>query len=249
MNNYIIDHLFEFWEYIGSQGGFFTSDKGFNYCNPGDMSWPSKVFGIECEKVDFKHLHLKMNSGTIPNSLGIAEDELTEKLLFAHNFEKTSEVKGMFLNLLEAKKPEDHFPTIKKVNTELSATKFAEVASESFGYRIYPRTILSLLNSEEKIELYLGIHNGTFVNCGIIFLDKNNVSGIHMIGTIPEYRGIGLGKIMTNKLLSVAFENESDTVVLVASESGERIYTKMGFVADKSLKSYSAKNNVLQYGI
>ncbi len=241
MDNYIIDHLFEFWEYIGLQGGFFTSGRGFNYCNPGNMSWPSKVFGIEVERVDFKQLRLKMKNGTLPNSLGIMEDALTEKLLLAHNFVQTSVVKGMFLNLSDASKPVDYFPTIKKVDTELRAIKFAELASESFGYEIYPETILALLNSDTKIRLYLGSHNGTFVNCGIIFLGENNVSGIHMIGTIPEYRGLGLGKIMTNKLLSETFKNESDTVVLVASESGERIYTKMGFEADKSLKSYSAK--------
>ena len=62
-----------------------------------------------------------------------------------------------------------------------------------------------------------------------------------MIGTIPECRGIGLGKIMTTKLILEAFKNQCNTVVLVASESGERIYSKMGFIAEGTLSSYSVK--------
>tara|TARA_R110000772_G_scaffold109635_2_gene212919 strand:- start:1905 stop:2633 length:729 start_codon:yes stop_codon:yes gene_type:complete len=239
MNNYIIDHLFEFWEYIGLQGDFFTNESGFKYSYPSNMSWPSKVFGIDSERLDFEQLKLKMKTGLLPNSLGIAENELTEKLLLTHNFEKTSVVKGMYLNLSSKQKPIDNFSTIQQVDTELKAIKFAKIAAKSFGYEIYPKTIISLLNFDSKIRLYLGRHNGSSVSCGIIFLDENKVSGIHMIGTIPEYRGRGLGKIMTAKLICEAFNNRSNTVVLVASESGERIYAKMGFKVHGTLSSYS----------
>lgn len=239
MNNYIIHHLFEFWEYIGLQGDFFTNESGFKYSHPSNMSWPSKVFGIDSERLDFERLKLKMKAGFLPNSLGIAENELTEKLLLTHNFEKTSVVKGMYLNLSSKHKPIDNFSTIQQVDTELKAIKFAEVASRSFGYKIHSKTIISLLNSDSKIRLYLGSHNSSSVSCGIIFLDENKVSGIHMVGTIPEYRGRGLGKIMTTKLICEAFSNRSNTVVLVASESGERIYSKMGFKVDGTLSSYS----------
>jgi ribosomal protein S18 acetylase RimI-like enzyme len=102
---------------------------------------------------------------------------------------------------------------------------------------IRPKTIISLLNSDSKIRLYLGSYRGSVVNCGIIFLDENNVSGIHMIGTIAEYRGLGLGKIVTSKLIFEAYKNKSNTVVLVAFESGERIYSKMGFKVDGTLVS------------
>lgn len=241
MNNYIIDHLFEFWEYIGIQGDFFTKESGFKYSYASNMSWPSKVFGIDSKRLDFEQLKLKMKTGLLPNSLGIAENELTEKILLNHHFEKTSVVKGMFLNLLSEHKPKDNFPTIQQVDTELKAIEFAKVASRSFGYDIHPKTIISLLNSDSRIRLYLGNHKGALVNCGIIFLDENKVSGIHMIGTIPEQRGLGLGKIMTIKLIFEAYKNGSETAVLVASESGEKIYSKMGFIADGTLRSYSVK--------
>ncbi len=239
MNNYIIDHLFNFWEYIGIQGDFFTNERGYKYSYQSNMSWPSKVFGIDRKRIDFEQLKLKIETGLLPKSLGITEDGLTEKQLLIHNFEKTSVVKGMFLNISREHKPKDNFPTIQRVDTKSKAIEFANIAAKSFGYEINPKTIISLLNFDSKIRLYLGRHNGSSVSCGIIFLDENKVSGIHMIGTIPEYRGRGLGKIMTTKLILEAFNNRSNTVVLVASESGERIYSKMGFKIHGTLSSYS----------
>ena len=239
MTNYSIDHLFDFWEYIGVQGDFFTTERGYKFSCQSNMSWPSKIFGIDSNRIDFEQLKVKIKNGLLPKSLGIPKDELAEKLLLIHNFEKTSVVKGMFLNISREHQPKDNFPTIQRVDTKSKAIEFANVAAKSFGYEIYPKTIISLLNFDSKIRLYLGSHNGSSVSCGIIFLDENKVSGIHMIGTIPEYRGRGLGKIMTTKLICEAFNNRSNTVVLVASESGERIYSKMGFKVDGTLSSYS----------
>ncbi len=239
MTNYSIDHLFKFWEYIGVLGDFFTNKGGYKCSYQSNMSWPSKIFEIDSNRIDFEQLKMKMKNGILPKSLGIPKNELVEKLLLIHNFEKTSVVKGMFLNISIEHKPKDNFPTIQRVDTKSKAIEFANVAAKSFGYEIYPNTIISLLNSDSNIRMYLGSHNGYAVSCGIIFLDENKVSGIHMIGTIPEYRGLGLGKIMTTKLIFEAFNNRSNTVVLVASESGERIYSKMGFKVDGTLSSYS----------
>ncbi len=83
---------------------------------------------------------------------------------------------------------------------------------------------------------------GAFVSCGIVFLDNNNVSGIHMIGTIQEYRGLGLGKAMTTKLMFEAYENKSSEVVLVASKAGEKIYAKLGFITQGNLKAIRLAN-------
>ena len=82
---------------------------------------------------------------------------------------------------------------------------------------------------------------GSLVSCGIVFLDNNNVSGIHMIGTIQDYRGLGLGKAMTTKLMFETYKNKSSEAVLVSSKAGERIYSKMGFIADGTLRSNSVK--------
>ncbi|MCJ8290553.1 MAG: GNAT family N-acetyltransferase [Crocinitomicaceae bacterium] len=239
MNNYSINHLFDFWEYLGTQGGFFTNENGYKYSSPSNMSWPTKVFGIDIKILNIQELASRMKEGYLPNSLGIIEDTLTEKLLLSYHFKQTSVVKGMCLNLTQELKPVNNFHDIQEVDTEKKAIDFATIASKCFGYEINPQTIISLLSETSKIRLYLGKHMGSLASCGIVFLDKNNVSGIHMIGTIQEYQGLGLGKTMTNKLIFEAYENKSSKVVLVASKAGERIYTKLGFIAQGNLKNYS----------
>lgn len=241
MSNYSTEHLFEFWEYIGFKGDFLTSEKAFKYTNPNNMSWPSKIFGIDSNKLNFEQLNIKMKTGVLPKSIGVFKDDRTENQLLTHNFKKTSVVKGMYLKLSLDQLHEENSETIQQVTSVEGAIKFASIASKAFGYIINPKTISALLNSDAKIRLYLGNYRNEFASCGVVFLDKNNVSGIHMIGTLSEKRGLGLGKTMTNKLIFEASKNQSQKVVLVASESGERIYSKMGFVADGALHSYSVK--------
>ncbi|PKV50275.1 acetyltransferase (GNAT) family protein [Aquimarina sp. MAR_2010_214] len=242
MKETIINHLFEFWEYIGAQGNFLNRGDGYTYTNPEKNSWPNKIFGIDPKIVNLEQLHTKMKNGTLPKSLGVAENENIEKRLLQHNFEQQSVVKAMFLETSKNTAPLDDFATIELVDNDQKAKVFARVSSKSFGYQILPETIISLVRHQKKIRLFLGKHNSEYVSCGIIYHDKNGCSGIHMIGTLPEYRGMGLGKIMTNKLLFEAYRNLSDIVVLVASKSGERIYSKIGFITDGTLKSYTVNN-------
>jgi ribosomal protein S18 acetylase RimI-like enzyme len=73
----------------------------------------------------------------------------------------------------------------------------------------------------------------------MVYLDKNGVSGIHMIGTKAVFSGLGFGKKMTQLLVNQAIKNQSKKVYLVASEAGERIYSKMGFETYGVLESYA----------
>lgn len=237
-SNDIIAHLFEFWEYMGSQGDFLYEETNYKYTKPYNFSWPCRIFGIDSVALDFDEIHQKMKASVLPNSLAISGNKLAEKELSKYKFELKSIVKGMCLDLSRGGKPIHNFPTIQRVDDEVKAREFAKISTSSFGYEIFPTTIISLIDCK-KIKLFLGKHTSKFVSCGMIYLDKNGCSGIHMIGTLPKYRGHGLGKLMTNKLLFEAYENLSERVVLVASEAGEKIYSKLGFIAQGSLKSYS----------
>jgi len=241
MNNYIINHLFEFWEHIGLCTNFLNRENGYTYTVPHNKSWPSKVFAIDSEKVNFEKLYSEMKIGTLPKSLGVMEDEVVEKRLLQHGFEQTSIVKAMVLKLSEVQKPIKDFLTIIQVDNDDQAIEFSKIASQSFGYDILPSTVVSILNNSVNMKLFIGKHVNKFVSCGMIYLDKKGVSGIHMIGTLSEYRGLGLGKIMTDKLINEAYKNQSREVVLVASKSGERIYAKKGFITKGALKSFVIK--------
>ncbi len=240
MKNEIIDNLFELWKYIGHKGGFLNHCNGYKYTWPKHDSWPSKIFELETDQVDLKALSKKIENQLVPQAISILENENLERQLLLNNYSFKSEVKGMYLPLEASHKPDINTNTIEAVDLNSKAVIFAEIASLSFGYEVHPSTISPLINSK-KLKLFIGKHNGKYVTCGIIFLDENQISGLHMIGTLPEYRGLGLGQLMTNRLLFEAYENKSKTVVLVASKSGERIYAKLGFIAEGKLRHYSRK--------
>ncbi|WP_425597907.1 GNAT family N-acetyltransferase [Ulvibacterium marinum] len=92
---------------------------------------------------------------------------------------------------------------------------------------------------EDKVQLFIGRHNDHYVSCGILFLDSNNDSGMHMIGLRRDFRGLGLGMAMTAHLLRHAVKNKSEEIHLVASKLGAPIYHKLGFQNRGYLKSYT----------
>lgn len=238
MKQKIINNLFELWKQVGTNAQFLHSTAHYTYLSPDNYSWPSKVFELKSAHVNFKELHTKIENGNLPNSISILEDTSLENQILVQGFTLKSTVKGMYLDLQENGKPENNFTTIEKVDDHLKASEFAKIATLSFGYEVLSSTITSLINSP-KLKLFIGKYQNHYASCGLILLDENGISGLHMIGTVSEYRGLGLGKIMTNQLLLEAYENKSKQVVLVASESGERIYSKLGFISQGSLKSYS----------
>ena len=68
--------------------------------------------------------------------------------------------------------------------------------------------------------------------------DSNNNAGLHMIGTIPNGRGKGIGSKMTESLLCEAKSSKSNNCVLHASQMGENIYKNFGFVPFGELETY-----------
>ncbi len=238
MKDLIINNLFELWEHIGTSGHFLNVTEQYSYVKPGNYSWPNKVFKLSLSTIDFKELHDNIKNGNIPNSISIAENKKLETLLVQNGFILKSVVKGMYLNLQNAEEPFNGFASIERVDNKSKAIEFAKIASLSFGYQVLSSTITPLINSSD-LKLFIGKYNNHYESCGMVLQDKAGNSGLHMIGTTPKYRGLGLGKVMTKKLLAESFENRSKQVVLVASESGERIYSKLGFITQGTLKSYS----------
>lgn len=238
MKHKIIDNLFELWNLFGSSGQFLYNKEHYSSVIPENNSWPSKVFELREALIDFKELYSKIESENIPNSISILENVELETQLLEHKFILKSTVKGMYLNLEEKDKPNNIFTSIEKVDDKPKAIEFAKIASKSFGNEVLSSTIISLINSSQ-LKLFIGKSNNQYVSCGMVLLDKNEIVGLHMIGTIPEFRGLGFGKTITNKLLFEAYKSGSKQVVLVASESGERIYSKLGFITQGNLKSYS----------
>lgn len=241
MNNKIADHLFEFWSEVSELNQTLYCHKGYHATNTNQGHWPFRIFNVVPNPEHLKALHIKMSTPGFPDVLSVPENQLTEERLKHQGFKLKSEVTSMAL-LMEDFQPialEEEYASIVLVDCKSYAQAFATIASKAFGYSIPTQHVLNLVNKTSKLQLYIGKYQGEFASCGVVFLDKNGQSGLHMIGTLPTHRGLGLGKQMTKKLLNQAKQNKSTKTLLVASKAGAHIYSKLGFKAKGILKSYT----------
>ena len=65
---------------------------------------------------------------------------------------------------------------------------------------------------------------------GAMTVASERVAGIQLVGTVPDARGRGLGERCTRWAAGAGFESGAEAVVLEASEAGEPLYRRMGFV-------------------
>jgi len=207
MNKKIIEHLFEFWEQIGKHGECLKAENGFSFTSPQHNSWPSKIFNLNMSELELSELKNKIRSQELPNSLAIFEDNVMKKELERNGFCSTSQVKAMALDASEVCFNAIDASEFIRVSSQPEAELFAHVATESFGYTVSPSTISALIN-RPSFTLFLGKHENAFPSCGMVYLDKNGISGIHMIGTKAGYRGLGLGKKMTQFLIHQAIKQK-----------------------------------------
>jgi ribosomal protein S18 acetylase RimI-like enzyme len=59
---------------------------------------------------------------------------------------------------------------------------------------------------------------------------SDSVAGIQLVGTVPDARRRGLAELCTRWAVAAGFELGADAIVLEASEAGEPLYLRMGFV-------------------
>jgi ribosomal protein S18 acetylase RimI-like enzyme len=137
---------------------------------------------------------------------------------------------------------EKYVPNNQRLNSfEITAVKqpeeidaFISVLSRSFGLPIYTREALlalitqNVFNTPPLLLLYIGYCGGRAVGCAALFL-TGEIAGLYHIGTLPSWRGRGIGTALTAHCLNEAKRLQKRRVVLRASESGEKLYTKLGF--------------------
>ena len=235
MNEEILNNLYELWTYIGKKTGRLIENDNYKSVPMVDSDWPNRVFSLAAGKevlsniIDLIHGKLLPNVVAVPKSSGL-ENHSHSKLFLVQ--------KNMALNL---KTLERNFKTnvnIRQVLTKEAALSFAKTASKAFGYRVDGNIIFLLSEDSTKVRMFRYLRNNECLGCGIIFFDSNNNAGLHLIGTIPNARGKGIGSKMTESLLFEAKANQSNNCVLHASKKGENIYKKFGFVPFGELETY-----------
>jgi ribosomal protein S18 acetylase RimI-like enzyme len=233
MNINIVENLFELWDHVGQQNQNLAQTDHWNYVNPGDSDWPKRVYKIQGGAEVFNDIKSLYAENKVPGLVTVSEELPKEVALGAQVVHQ----KNMALTL-SANNKNIHDSNIQQVLNKTQAKQFAETASFSFGYYVDESIIRNLLDQTDKIKLYIYLKDDVCLGCGILFIDSKGYAGLHMIGTVPEGRGQGIGKKMTIHLLADAQLAKCPYVVLHASAMGENIYTKLGFQSYGTLKTY-----------
>ncbi|MBB6502075.1 GNAT family N-acetyltransferase [Pedobacter cryoconitis] len=242
----IINNLFEFWNFVGNSSQTILFNPDFNAVIPGESDWPKRVFnlgnGTDPEGSIFKDLSVQIRENKLPDMLTLTasmgshyKEELTEA-----GFKPKLKQLGMIIDLAEIKFPEVTAEIdFRAVENAGDADCFASIASQSFKYKVDGRIVASLLHQENSPGLFIGYETDRPVACGLIFYDQYGFAGLHMIGTLPEFRGRGMAAGVTVHLLKECIKAHRKYCVLHASAAGERIYSKLGFRPVEEINTYS----------
>lgn len=81
---------------------------------------------------------------------------------------------------------------------------------------------------------------GKIVSSAAIIPYDSDVASIGMVIVDKEYRGLGLGKVVTQKCIESV--HNSVSIMLIATEEGKPLYEKMGFKTVNSVHKYLCEN-------
>lgn len=172
------------------------------------------------------------------------QNGLSERLA-AHGFTPGDGPVGMAVDLANLK--EIISPTaalvIEKVDNETGLRTWADTLIESWPlpdvWRAYFRKGYAAdgLGADLDLRHYLGYVAGAPVAVSSI-LFAAGVAGIYAVATRPEFRGRGLGALMTLVPLLKARDEGYQVGILQASALGHPVYKRLGFADMFSYKSF-----------
>lgn len=235
MNTEILNNLYEFWTYIGEKTNKLIKKDNYRSILLTNSDWPNRVFsvldkdGVLSEIIDLSQRRILANIITVPrpNSLGIDA-----------RFELFSGQTNMALDLKLIGNISEVDENIHQVKSKNDALNFAKAASKAFGYIVDAEIINQVVNDSSKVRIFNYLKKNECLGCGIVFFDSNNNAGLHMIGTVPQGRGQGIGTRITERLILESKSNKSEYCVLHASLMGEKMYKKLGFVPFGNIETY-----------
>ena len=134
---------------------------------------------------------------------------------------------------------------IKRVGME-SLKSWIRVFSGSFGISLSQIQEYSLrsriLFPRSDIDFYLAFIRGKAVGCATLY-SKDSIGGIYFLGTLKEYRDIGVSSIILKAISQRSQERNNNSLILQVLQKDEltKFYKKNGFKKCYSKKIYLLK--------
>lgn len=125
----------------------------------------------------------------------------------------------------------DYTPTIENPNIiridNSRVNEWSDVVTKAFEKSPELDAYKALIDNED-CYFYAYLHEGKIVGTAMFYANPEN-AGIHEVGTLPEYRRMGIANSMIYKILNVVKELNIPIASLQASETGEKVYSCLGF--------------------
>ncbi len=174
-------------------------------------------------------------------------DDFIEKLK-AKGFRQVMHWPGMALPLQHNHKwtvADDPAISIKKIRDAEDVSEWAGMVEDIlFNSRKIDRKVLNNLVHTPALSLYTGYYDN--VPAGTLLMwTGDQVAGLYMITTRPDFRKKGVAWQMTNKAIRDAAFTGCHYAVLESTQQGLSIYRKAGFLESCSFSIYwmLGKNN------
>lgn len=135
------------------------------------------------------------------------------------------------------------FSRLKIVKNEHDFKRWMELventllAEQSLDHKVFGK-----MQEDQKVVLVLGFHQNHAVSA-VMFHPYDNTLGLYFFVTLPEYRNLGLGSLMTQFAFSLSEEMDKEFLVLQATPQGKKIYDRFGFSLLDEVDVFYTLNN------
>jgi hypothetical protein len=124
---------------------------------------------------------------------------------------------------------------LDEVTDDASRLDFLAVTVDAFADSFLPRDAanaqLATMDAVRGPDVRAVVaRRGGRAVAGAMVVASGAVAGLQLVGTVPGSRGRGLGELCTRWAVAAGFELGAQAIVLEASEAGEPLYLRLGFV-------------------
>lgn len=123
---------------------------------------------------------------------------------------------------------------LRRVASPADAEDYWEVAADAYATNGFLEEVFAYDRSEglwaDGVAAFLALVDGRPASIAMTIVN-HGVAGIYWVGTRPDARARGLGRVLTTAAVEAGLEMGSNLVSLQASPLGRPIYERMGFEA------------------
>jgi ribosomal protein S18 acetylase RimI-like enzyme len=195
-------------------------------------SWPRLVYGVGAEMFDqqtFKTLEIDFS----PELLITGDENILEidPQLRISGYYPFAFWKGMAIsNLLEITAPQlPEWIEIVHPKTSEEIVQWLEIVnSELVAPDIFQRSLFERLIDQSNFEAFLLKKDGVGVSTLLVFTTENS-TGLYLIATNKSSQKQGFANLLIRQILSQISLKSEKPVILLATQKGQGLYTKLGF--------------------